>query len=100
LLGASAIAGVSLVGKNIADSLQVAKRNALDDYYKNPGDWEKVGERTEPATGKDYKGGKSVEERYRNKKTGQEIERHRISDPNGKSLHDHWRLMIIGDIGY
>jgi RHS repeat-associated protein len=64
----------------------------INDFKKNPGNWEKTGEKSEPATNKDFKGGTSVDEKYRNKQTGQEIERHKIIGPNGEVLHDHFRV--------
>jgi RHS repeat-associated protein len=64
----------------------------IDDLKNNPGKWEKTGEKTEPATGKKYGGGTSVEETYRNRETGQVVERHRIYDRNGEVVHDHYRI--------
>jgi RHS repeat-associated protein len=64
----------------------------IDDFKNNPGDWEKVGEKSEPATNRDFKGGTSVDEKFRNKQTGQEIEKHKIIDRNGKIVHDHFRI--------
>jgi hypothetical protein len=64
----------------------------IDDFEKNPGNWEKVGEKSEPATGNHFKGGTSVEEKYRNKNTGQEIEKHKIIDQNGEVAHEHYRI--------
>lgn len=56
----------------------------------NPQDWELVGERREPARGRRYRGGQSIEIVYRNMHTGELVTRHRI-EKSGKIVHDHFR---------
>jgi hypothetical protein len=68
------------------------ENKTIKDFDRNPGNWEKMGERSEPATGKDYKGGTVIEESFRNKQNGQVIERQRIYDSEGKVVHDHLRV--------
>lgn len=65
----------------------------IEDFDKNPGNWERVGKpESTSATGKDFKGGTVVEEKFRNKQNGQVIERQRIYDSKGRVVHDHLRL--------
>jgi hypothetical protein len=56
----------------------------------NRDEWEKVDEIMEPAKGTRYKGGKSIQEVYRNKESGEIITRHRIVK-SGRVEHDHFR---------
>lgn len=56
----------------------------------NLDEWEKIEEIVEPAKGTRYKGGKSIQEVYRNKQTGEIITRHRIVK-SGRVEHDHFR---------
>ena len=64
----------------------------IDDFEKNPGNWDKIGEKSESATNSKWKNGTSTEEKYRNKNTGQEIEKHKVVDSNGKVVHEHYRI--------
>jgi len=56
----------------------------------NPKDWELLGERREPARGRRYRGGQSIEIVYRNMHTGELVTRHHI-EKGGKIVHDHFR---------
>ena len=63
----------------------------IEDMDNNPDDWEATSESSEPATGKKYKGGTSHEKTMKNKKTGEEYQRHTIKNKNGNVVHDHIR---------
>ena len=65
----------------------------IRDLHENPEDWTKAGEpRVEPATGKPYKGGLSVEKKLINTKTGETLTEHTIYGPDGRILHGpHYR---------
>ncbi|MBI4331638.1 MAG: RHS repeat-associated core domain-containing protein [Chloroflexi bacterium] len=56
-----------------------------DDFQKNPNDWEKVDERPDPKQPKD---GESLRELWKNKKTGKQIEVHRL-ERGGKPPKGH-----------
>ena len=56
----------------------------------DPEEWEKVSERREPATGKAYRGGESVQEILRHKNLGIIIIRHKIIR-EGKVQHYHFK---------
>jgi hypothetical protein len=63
----------------------------VQDFDKHPENWEKTGEHTEDA-GKKYPGGKVTEETFRNKESGEEVERQTIRGPNGQPWHTHLRV--------
>jgi|WetSurMetagenome_2_1015567.scaffolds.fasta_scaffold295445_1 hypothetical protein len=72
--------------------LSIMQDKTINDFNEHPENWEKTGEKPpEPATGKPYKGGTSVEETYQDK-NGRTVERHRIYDKNGKVVHEHLRV--------
>jgi len=83
-------------GETIIESLTTAfsksssDRKVIKDFDEHPENWEKTKTRSE--TSKTYKGGTSVEETYKNKQTGQEVEVHRIYGKNGNLQHDHIRV--------
>lgn len=56
----------------------------------DPAEWQLVEERREPARGRRYQGGTSIETVYRHKETGTVVTRHRI-EVEGKMVHDHFR---------
>ncbi len=66
------------------------KRRKIKDVMTNPDNWEKIGELTEkPPTG----GGESKREWWKNKITGDELEKHVLTKPNGRPMnknHPHW----------
>ncbi len=61
-----------------------------DGHHFNPEDWELVEERREPARGRRYRGGQSIETVYKNSHTGELVTRPRI-EKEGKIVHDHFR---------
>jgi hypothetical protein len=62
----------------------------IDDIENNPQAWEKVDERREPSRGRAYRGGISVNERFRKLEARDEPLRHTIYDSGGLILHQHW----------
>jgi RHS repeat-associated protein len=67
------------------------KRNA-EDIVNNSGDWEAVSTHAEKATRKGARNhGSSSQTIYRNKKTGEEIVRHTVTDDSGRVVDDHFR---------
>lgn len=56
----------------------------------NPEEWEKVSEWRETATGRAYRGGESVQEILKHKKTGVVVIRHKIIR-EGKVQHYHFK---------
>lgn len=54
----------------------------VKDIQQNPQDWEKTGEKRDPK-------GNSWRELWRNRKTGETLERHRL-DPDPRGRHPHW----------
>jgi RHS repeat-associated protein len=70
----------------------IMQDRTIDDFHEHPENWEKTGEAPpEPATGRRFKGGTSIEETFQNK-DGQTLERHRIYNKNGKVVHEHLRV--------
>ena len=68
-------------GKRLRDKI----RDLIRDITRNPKDWEKIAEKKDP---KQPKGGDSTRELWRNKKTGETVERHRKTpDPTGHHPH-------------
>lgn len=68
-------------GKRLKDRI----RHLIRDITKNPKDWEKIAEKRDP---KQPKGGDSTRELWRNKQTGELVERHRKTpDPTGHHPH-------------
>ena len=65
----------------------------IKDLHENPGDWEEVGKpQIEPATGKAYKGGTSVERTLENTRTVETLKEHTVYGPNGQIWHGpHYR---------
>ena len=89
-LGVAGIAdkGWNTLFANKAESPEASLRKQLD---TGKGDWELEGSPVvEPADSdaKIYRGGVSVTERYRNRKTDQELIRHRLYGPDGR-FHGH-----------
>ncbi len=56
----------------------------------NPLEWELIEERREPARGKKYRNGWSIETVYKHRRTGKLVTRHRI-EKFDKIVHDHFR---------
>lgn len=56
----------------------------------HPGEWELIEERKQPARGKKYRNGWSIETVYKHTRTGELVTRHRI-EKSGKIVHDHFR---------
>ena len=64
----------------------------LNDIIENPDNWEKTDQSVKDATNTKLKGGKSIEEEYTNKVTGDKIWRHILKDKNGKVFQEpHYR---------
>lgn len=57
--------------------------------FRRGGGWERVSAHAEPATGRAYRGGTSIEEVF--ERGGDRIVRHRIYDPNGEIVHQTYR---------
>jgi len=58
----------------------------LDDFKKNPQDWEKVDTKSRDSTRSGNSGGKEIEDQYRNKNTGERIWWQTIVNKNGKVI--------------
>lgn len=56
----------------------------------DPKAWEWVAGKREPAKGRKYHSGWSIETIYRHKKTGELVTRHQI-EKSDKIMHDHFR---------
>lgn len=67
-------------------------KEKLKDIQEHPEDWEKTRSDETDSTSKDNKGGKSLEEEYTNKNTGEKIWKHTLKKPDG-SLYEtpHFR---------
>jgi hypothetical protein len=61
-----------------------------DGQLFDPSEWELVEERKEPARGRTYRGGWSIETVYKHVRTGALVTRHRI-EKSGRMVHDHFR---------
>ncbi len=61
-------------------------KDKLDNVEENPEDWVKTGENSSDSTKKGNKGGKSIEEEYTNRKTGEKIWKHTITDKSGRII--------------
>ena len=66
-----------------------SRGQTIQDFETNPGSWRQVAVHGEPATGRAYRGGTSVEEVF--EKGGDRIVRHRIYDQNGSLVHETHR---------
>jgi len=87
------IAAVVVIVSSIPSDSSVLLNETINNLNEHPEDWELVGEpEPVPATGKKNPGGTSTEETYRNRNTGQEVERHTLRDKNGNIIDQHWRL--------
>ena len=85
----------SLWRSEAEDDLEVAQPSGgqiIADFENNPDDWEKTGEKTEPATNRRYRGGTSHEEYYTNRHTVQRVEIHRLYDRSGRLVKEHYRI--------
>jgi RHS repeat-associated protein len=67
-------------------------KDLLRDIENNSKNWKKISESVKNSTKKGNKGGKSIEEVYVNKKTGEKIYKHILKDASGKLIEKpHYR---------
>jgi hypothetical protein len=67
-------------------------KDLITDIEKNPSNWKKVSESIVDSTKKGNKGGQSIEEVFKNSKTGETIYKHTLKDATGKIIETpHYR---------
>ncbi len=71
-------------------------RELVEDFESDPTQWEVVHTQTTPSTNVRNRGGTSVQELLRHKKTGEELVRHTLLKPDGTGfspahLRPYWK---------
>ncbi len=81
---------LKMVGGSIAPGSNF--KNAIDDYNNNPDNWKKTNESIQNSTNVRNKGGRSIEQEFTNKNTGQKIYRHTLEKSDGSLFEQpHFR---------